>query len=80
MHRREPVISIVTGRQLGYLPNMPVAAAWRGECRQRGLCPNPDLPLASPAAELLDAVDVHGRTRAPVPLPPLEETGALPRP
>ena len=45
----------------------PAAIAWRGECRQRGLCPNPDLPCASRAAELLDAVGVHGRTGAPVP-------------
>src|SRR5215469_11880179 len=41
--------------------------AWRGECRQRRLCPNPGLPCASRAAELLYAVGVHGRTGAPVP-------------
>jgi hypothetical protein len=31
------------------------------------LCPNPDLPCAGRAAELLDAVGVHGRPRPPVP-------------
>jgi hypothetical protein len=41
--------------------------AWRGECPQRGLCPNPDLPRACRAAELLYAVSVHGRTGAPIP-------------
>src|ERR1700746_1763645 len=46
---------------------IPAAAAWRGECRQSGLCPNPDLPCACRAAELLYAVGVHGRTGAPVP-------------
>jgi hypothetical protein len=45
----------------------PAAAAWRGEGRQRRLCPNPDLPCAGRAAELLYAVGVHGRTGAPVP-------------
>src|SRR5262249_10583464 len=45
----------------------PAAAAWRGECPQRGLCPNPNLPRAGRAAELLDAVGVHGRPGAPVP-------------
>jgi hypothetical protein len=45
----------------------PAAIAWRGECRQRSLCPNPDLPCASRAAQLLDAVGVHGGTGAPVP-------------
>src|SRR5436305_15247459 len=45
----------------------PAAAAWRGEGRQRSLCPNPDLPCARRAAELLYAVGVHGRTGAPVP-------------
>src|SRR6202045_5297765 len=45
----------------------PAAAAWRGEGRQRRLGPNPDLPGASRAAELLYAVGVHGRTGAPVP-------------
>ena len=35
---------------------------------QRRLCPNPDLPpCAGRAAELLDAVGVHGRTAAPGP-------------
>src|SRR6516162_7663723 len=43
----------------------PAATARRGECRQRGLCPNPDLPCASRAAELLDAAGVHDRTGAP---------------
>src|SRR6266436_10114009 len=43
----------------------PAAAAWSGECRERSLCPNPDLPCASRAAERLYAVGVHGRTGAP---------------
>ena len=43
----------------------PAATAWRGECHQRRLCPNPDLPCAGRAAELLYAVGVHGRTGAP---------------
>src|SRR5271154_719152 len=51
----------------GFAEHDPAAAAWRGECRQRGLCPNPDLPCASRAPELLYAVGVHGRTGAPVP-------------
>ena len=34
---------------------------------QRGLCPNPDLPCASRASELLYAVGVHSRTGAPIP-------------
>jgi hypothetical protein len=45
----------------------PAATAWRGACRQRRLYPNPDLPCASRAAELLYAVAVHGRTGAAVP-------------
>src|SRR5436189_1285246 len=45
----------------------PAATAWSGECRQRGLCPNPHLPCAGRAAELLYAVGVHGRTGAPGP-------------
>src|SRR5437899_3771312 len=45
----------------------PAATAWGGECRQRRLWRNPDLPCASRAAELLYAVGVHGRTGAPVP-------------
>src|SRR5215472_9522775 len=36
------------------------------KCRQRGLCPNLDLPGSGRAAELLDAVGVHRRTGAPV--------------
>ena len=51
----------------GFAEHDPAAAAWRGECRQCRLCPNPDLPCASRAAELLYAVGVHGRTGAPVP-------------
>jgi hypothetical protein len=51
----------------GFAEHDPAAAAWRGEGRQRSLCPNPDLPGASRAAELLYAVGVHGRTGAPVP-------------
>src|SRR6516162_9950791 len=45
----------------------PAATAWSGECRQRSLCPNPDLACAGRAAELLYAVGVHGRTAAPGP-------------
>src|SRR5438309_10231511 len=51
----------------GFAEHDPAAAAWRGECRQRGLCPNLDLAAAGGAAELLDAVGVHGRAGAPVP-------------
>src|SRR3954465_10891890 len=51
----------------GFAEHDPAATAWRGECPQRGLCPHPDLPCASRAAELLDAVGVHGRAGAPVP-------------
>ena len=49
----------------GFAEHDPAATAWRGECRQRRLCPNPDLPCARRAAELLYAVGVHGRTAAP---------------
>jgi hypothetical protein len=51
----------------GFAEHDPAATAWGGECRQCGLCPNPDLPCAGRAAELLYAVGVHGRTGAPVP-------------
>src|SRR6266481_2568357 len=51
----------------GFAEHDPAATAWRGECRQRRLCPKPDLPGASRAAELLYAVGVHRRTGAPVP-------------
>src|SRR5436190_8760193 len=51
----------------GFAEHDPAATAWRGECRQRGLCPNPDPPCAGRAAELLDAVGVHGCAGAPVP-------------
>src|SRR4029077_9088925 len=51
----------------GLAEHDPAATAWSGECRQRGLRPNPGLPCASRAAELLYAVGVHGRTGAPVP-------------
>src|SRR6516225_8234649 len=51
----------------GFAEHDPAAIAWRGECRQRSLCPNPDLPGAGSAAELLDAVGVHGGTGAAVP-------------
>src|SRR3954453_21423678 len=51
----------------GFAEHDPAAAAWRGECRQRGLCPNPDLPGAGRAAELLYAVGVHGGAAAPGP-------------
>ena len=45
----------------------PAAAAGRGEGRQRGLGPNRDLSRAGRAAELLDAVGVHGGAEAPRP-------------
>src|SRR5262249_38087137 len=45
----------------------PPPTAWRGECPQRSFGPNLDLPCASRAAELLDAIGVHGRPRPPVP-------------
>src|SRR6516225_6059696 len=51
----------------GLAEHDPAATAWRGECRQRSLCPNLDLPCASRAAELLYAVGVQGRAGAPVP-------------
>src|SRR5580700_7187346 len=51
----------------GFAEHDPAATAWRGECRQRRLCPNLDLPGAGRAAELLYAVGVHGRTAAPGP-------------
>src|SRR5262249_11203913 len=38
----------------------PAAIAWSGECRQRGFCPNPDLPFASGVAKLLDALGRRG--------------------
>src|SRR5207237_8356956 len=59
-----PVISRCHRR---FAEHDPAAIAWGGECRQRSLCPNPDLPAASRAAELLYAVCVHGRTGAAVP-------------
>src|SRR5262249_11114310 len=45
----------------------PAAVAGRGECRERSLRANPDLSCAGRAAQLLDAVGVHGRPGAPVP-------------
>src|SRR5207249_7254543 len=60
-------LKVKVGSARGFAEHDPAAAAWRGECGQRGLCPNPDLPCASCAAELLYAVGVHGRTSAPVP-------------
>src|SRR6516225_3112010 len=51
----------------GFAEHDPAAIAWRGECRQRSLCRNPDLPGAGSAAELLDAVGVHGSAAAPGP-------------
>src|ERR1700757_4607723 len=51
----------------GFAEHDPAATAWRGEGGQRGLCPTLDLPCAGRAAQLLDAVGVHGRTGAPVP-------------
>src|SRR5262245_43961771 len=44
----------------------PPAAGRRGERRQCGLGPHRHLALAGGAAELLDAVGVHGAARAPV--------------
>jgi hypothetical protein len=65
--RREPVISSVIGRQLGDLPNMIQPPLLGVVNAASSLCPNLDLPGAGRAAELLDAVGVHGRTAAPVP-------------
>src|SRR6266567_8768007 len=65
--RREPAISRVRPSARGFAEHDPAATAWRGECRQRRLCPNLDLAGAGRAAELLYAVGVHGRTGAPVP-------------
>ena len=81
--RREPVISSVTGRQLGDLPNMiqppllgVVNAASAVSARTL------DLAGAGRAAELLDAVGVHGRTGAPAPQigAARAERGAVPLP
>src|ERR1700724_1242215 len=44
----------------------PAAIAWGGECRHPRLPPTPALPRAGRAAQLLDAVGVHGGTGAPV--------------
>jgi hypothetical protein len=60
------VISSVRPSVRVFAEHDPAATAWRGECRQRRLSPNPDLPCACRAAELLYAVGVHGRTGAPV--------------
>src|ERR1700728_3418792 len=45
----------------------PAAAAGRGEGRERGLGANRDLAGAGGAAELLDAVGVHGGAEAAGP-------------
>jgi hypothetical protein len=45
----------------------PAVTASRRGCGQRRLCSNRDLPCAGGAAELLDAVGVHGRMGAPGP-------------
>jgi hypothetical protein len=37
------------------------------KCRQRRLCPNPDLACGGRAGEPLDAAGVHGFTAAPGP-------------
>src|SRR5215831_8284333 len=65
--KREPHQPLYAPSARVFAEHDPAAAAWRGECRERSLCPNPDLPCASRAAELLYAVGVHGRTGAPVP-------------
>src|SRR5437899_2392877 len=44
----------------------PAAAAGGGERRKRGLGPDRDLPRASGAPELFDAIGVHGGAGAPV--------------
>src|SRR5438874_2940612 len=49
----------------GFAEHDPAAAAGCGEGRQRGLGPDLDLTCAGRAAELLDAVGVHGRAAAP---------------
>src|SRR5712691_8997219 len=51
----------------GVLPeHNPAAAAGSGERRERGLGPYRDLPRASGAPELFDAIGVHGGAGAPV--------------
>src|SRR5712691_3248370 len=45
----------------------PAAAARGGKRRERGLGPDLDLPRASGAPELFDAIRVHGGAGAPVP-------------
>jgi hypothetical protein len=68
MIHREPATCSVAGRQLGDLPNM-IQPPLLGVVNAASAVsrPNPDLPCASRAAELLDAVGVHGRASAPVP-------------
>jgi hypothetical protein len=57
----------MTGRQFGDLPSMIQPPLLGVVKAASAVCPNPDLPDAGCAAELLDAVGVHGRTAAPGP-------------
>ena len=77
--RREPVISSVSGRQLGCLPNM-IQPPLLGVVKAASAVSARTLTCrAGRAAELLYAVGVRGRAGAPVPkLPPLEENGCGP--
>src|SRR5712691_4606627 len=57
-----------TATLAGMLPEHdPAAAAGGGERRERSLGSDLDLPWASSAPELLDAIGVHGGAGAPVP-------------
>src|SRR5712691_5041823 len=57
-----------TATLAGMLPEHdPAAAAGGGERRERGLGSDLDLPRASGAPELFDAIGVHGGAGAPVP-------------
>src|SRR5262249_33047115 len=51
----------------GFPKHNPPPTAWRRECSQCSLCPDRHLSRAGRAAELLDAVGIHRRPRAPVP-------------
>src|ERR1700730_16780380 len=61
--KRAPAVGAPSARV--FAEHDPAAAAWRGEGGQRGLCANLDLARAGRAAELLDAVGVHGGAEAP---------------
>src|SRR6516225_6973179 len=55
------------------------ATAWRGECRQRRLCPNPDLPCAAePRSCSMLSVYTAVRVRPFPKMPPLKQNGCGP--